>query len=125
MEVADVYPHIEELKKKNSNPSPHEIKEQQERSKIALNRMNELHSKYSILNGDFLYTLSLFIIEPIKWINKYEWRQLEPIEKNVSRRLSFVSSKRKKKVEVKRKATGRGKGRGRISIGYKEDIVII
>ncbi|KAI7852998.1 hypothetical protein BDC45DRAFT_442825 [Circinella umbellata] len=81
-EVADVYPHVEALKKENPNVSPNEIKEQQERSKIALNRMNELHSKYSILNGDYLYTLSLFIVEPIKWINKYEWRQLEPIEKN-------------------------------------------
>ncbi|KAG2222622.1 hypothetical protein INT45_008286 [Circinella minor] len=88
-EVADVYPHVEALKKENPNVSPNEIKEQQERSKIALNRMNELHSKYSILNGDFLYTLSLFIVEPIKWINKYEWRQLEPIEKNAIFRIWY------------------------------------
>ncbi|KAI9258121.1 hypothetical protein BDA99DRAFT_515289 [Phascolomyces articulosus] len=89
LEIADVYPHIEELKKKNPNPSAEEIKEQQERSKIALNRMNELHSKYPIKNGDFLYTLSLFIVEPIKWINKYEWRQLEPIEKNAIFRIWY------------------------------------
>ena len=27
-----------------------------------------------------LYTLSLFVTEPIRWINKYEWRKLEDME---------------------------------------------
>lgn len=51
----------------------------------AISRMNYIHSKYrlsgQILDDDMLYTLSLFASEPIKWINKYEWRQLEDFEK--------------------------------------------
>lgn len=51
----------------------------------AISRMNYIHSKYrlrgQILDDDMLYTLSLFAGEPIKWINKYEWRQLEDFEK--------------------------------------------
>jgi hypothetical protein len=52
------------------------------RSRMALARINYLHSLYrnSISNDDMLYTLSLFIIEPIRWINKYEWRTLTSIE---------------------------------------------
>ena len=51
----------------------------------SISRMNYMHSKYrlsgQILDDDMLYTLSLFASEPIKWINKYEWRQLEDFEK--------------------------------------------
>lgn len=57
-----------------------------ERTIEAISRMNYLHSKYrlsgQILDDDMLYTLSLFASEPIKWINKYEWRQLEDFEKS-------------------------------------------
>lgn len=56
-----------------------------ERTIEAISRMNYIHSKYrfngQILDDDMLYTLSLFANEPIKWINKYEWRQLEDFEK--------------------------------------------
>lgn len=45
--------------------------------------MNDIHSQYQISNGDYLYTLMLFIAEPIKWINKYEWRVLDEREINV------------------------------------------
>lgn len=27
-----------------------------------------------------LYTLAMFILEPLKWIDQYEWRKLHPIE---------------------------------------------
>lgn len=56
-----------------------------ERTIEAISRMNYIHSKYrlsgQILDDDMLFTLSLFASEPIKWINKYEWRQLEDFEK--------------------------------------------
>ena len=46
--------------------------------------MNFIHSVYQqagkISNDDLLYTLSLFALEPVKWINKYEWRQLTCME---------------------------------------------
>ncbi|KAF8756047.1 hypothetical protein RHS01_04842 [Rhizoctonia solani] len=51
------------------------------RGAIALARTNWLHSKYTISNDDYLYTLSLFIMEPAKWIEKYEWRGLTLLER--------------------------------------------
>ncbi|KAF9441672.1 hypothetical protein P691DRAFT_779721 [Macrolepiota fuliginosa MF-IS2] len=50
------------------------------RAMIALARVNYLHSKYKISNGDYLYTLILFAIEPAAWARKYGWRALSPLE---------------------------------------------
>ena len=55
-----------------------------ERARQALGRINYVHSNYkqsgAILEDDMLYTLSLFVLEPVRWINKYEWRCLEDFE---------------------------------------------
>ncbi|EST07852.1 protein of unknown function DUF2236 [Kalmanozyma brasiliensis GHG001] len=53
------------------------------RSSIALARVNYLHGRWKskISNDDLLYTLSTFIIEPAKWIDRYEWRPLSALEK--------------------------------------------
>lgn len=55
-----------------------------ERTLKAISRMNYLHSRYQmsgkIKNVDMLYTLSLFALEPVRWIRKYEWRSLTEIE---------------------------------------------
>jgi len=51
------------------------------RGAIAIARTNWLHSKYQISNDDYLYTLSLFIIEPGAWMEKYEWRGLTTLER--------------------------------------------
>ena len=53
-----------------------------DRSRMCLARINYIHSLYRkrILNDDLLYTLSLFIFEPIRWTNKYEWRRCTSIE---------------------------------------------
>ena len=55
------------------------------RSIEAISRMNYIHSQYQnsgkILDDDLLYTLSLFAVEPVRWIEKYEWRKLEDVEK--------------------------------------------
>ncbi|KAJ3562037.1 hypothetical protein NP233_g9826 [Leucocoprinus birnbaumii] len=50
------------------------------RAMISLARVNQLHSKYNISNGDFLYTLILFAQEPATWARKYGWRELSPLE---------------------------------------------
>jgi len=46
--------------------------------------MNYLHSPHikagQISNADLLYTLSVFITEPISWIKQYEWRSLTDME---------------------------------------------
>lgn len=51
----------------------------------AIGRLNYLHGIYQnrgrISDDDMLYTLALFALEPIRWINRYEWRQLEDFEK--------------------------------------------
>jgi hypothetical protein len=53
-------------------------------SELAIARMNFLHKPYrmsgSISQPDLLYTLSVFITEPIRWIERYEWRSLNDME---------------------------------------------
>ena len=44
------------------------------RGREALERMNWAHSHFTIANDDFLYVLSTFIYEPIRWIDRYGWR---------------------------------------------------
>jgi hypothetical protein len=42
----------------------------------ALRRMNQIHNRFIIANDDFLYVLSTFVFEPIRWIDRYGWRRL-------------------------------------------------
>jgi hypothetical protein len=44
------------------------------RGREALERMNWAHSHFKIANDDFLYVLSTFVYEPIRWIDRYGWR---------------------------------------------------
>ncbi|MFM7313577.1 MAG: oxygenase MpaB family protein, partial [Cyanobium sp.] len=39
-------------------------------------RMNRIHGHYAIANADFLYVLSGFVAEPIRWLERYGWRPL-------------------------------------------------
>ena len=43
-------------------------------------RMNRIHGHYAIGNDDFLYVLSTFVAEPIRWLERYSWRPLSAIE---------------------------------------------
>ncbi|MFN5162916.1 MAG: oxygenase MpaB family protein [Cyanobacteriota bacterium] len=45
-----------------------------------IERMNRIHGHYAISNDDFLYVLSTFVAEPIRWIARYGWRALSPEE---------------------------------------------
>jgi hypothetical protein len=45
-----------------------------ERGKRALRKMNQLHGRFEISNDDFLYVLSTFVFEPIRWNAAYGWR---------------------------------------------------
>jgi hypothetical protein len=47
-----------------------------ERGRRALRRINELHGKFAIANDDFLYVLSTFVYEPIRWNASFGWRPL-------------------------------------------------
>ena len=46
------------------------------RGKAALEGINWAHGHYEISNDDFLYVLSTFIFEPIRWIDSFCWRRL-------------------------------------------------
>jgi len=45
-----------------------------------ITRLNRIHGHYAISNDDFLYVLSTFVAEPIRWLARYGWRELSPQE---------------------------------------------
>jgi hypothetical protein len=42
----------------------------------AIRRMNRLHRRFDIANEDFLYVLSTFVYEPIRWNERFGWRRM-------------------------------------------------
>ena len=55
-----------------------------ERGKESLRRINRFHRQYDIANEDFLYVLSTFHLEPIRWVDRFGWRKLTESEKQAS-----------------------------------------
>jgi hypothetical protein len=49
--------------------------------KRAIRRMNRIHGRFAITNEDFLYVLSSFVFEPIRWNARFGWRPLIETEK--------------------------------------------
>lgn len=41
----------------------------------AIRRMNQMHGRYGISNDDMLYVLATFVVTPVRWIERYGWRQ--------------------------------------------------
>jgi len=52
-----------------------------QRGRAALSRVNRMHGRFRIDNSDFLYVLSTFVFEPIRWIERFGWRALTAHEK--------------------------------------------
>jgi hypothetical protein len=52
-----------------------------ERGRAALRRMNQLHGRFTIANEDFLYVLSTFVYEPIRWNQRFGWRLMSEQER--------------------------------------------
>ncbi len=52
-----------------------------ERGKRALRRMNQIHGRFEIGNDDFLYVLSTFVFEPIRWNANFGWRLMSEQER--------------------------------------------
>ncbi|KAF3480136.1 uncharacterized protein GIQ15_05483 [Arthroderma uncinatum] len=56
-----------------------------DRSHEAIARMNYLHHTYrkagKVLDDDMLYTLSLFALEPTRFVNRYDWREVSELER--------------------------------------------
>lgn len=55
-----------------------------DRGKAALRRINQMHGRYAIPNDEFLYVLSTFVFEPIRWNERFGWRPLLRQEKLAS-----------------------------------------
>ena len=47
-----------------------------DRGREALRRMNQIHARFAIANADFLYVLSTFTFEPIRWNARSGWRPM-------------------------------------------------
>jgi len=52
-----------------------------EEGKRAIRQMNRIHGRFEISNEDFLYVLSSFVFEPIRWNTRFGWRPLIETEK--------------------------------------------
>ena len=50
------------------------------RARAAVDRLNRIHGHYTIPNHEFQYVLATTLIGPVRWIEKYGWRRLDPIE---------------------------------------------
>ena len=48
--------------------------------KRVIRRMNRIHRRFEISNDDFLYVLSSFVFEPIRWNTRFGWRPLVETE---------------------------------------------
>jgi len=51
-----------------------------ERSHAAVRRLNRIHGHYDIPNDEFRYVLATTIVGPVRWIEEFGWRRLDPIE---------------------------------------------
>ena len=51
-----------------------------ERSHAAVRRLNRIHGHYDIPNDEFQYVLATTLVGPVRWISRYGWRELDPVE---------------------------------------------
>lgn len=54
------------------------------RGRRAMRRMNQMHGRFDITNDDFLYVLTTFILEPIRWAERFGERPFTENEKAAS-----------------------------------------
>lgn len=47
-----------------------------EEGRTAMRRINRMHRAYDIGNDDLVYTLATFVVTPVRWIERFGWRQL-------------------------------------------------
>ena len=51
------------------------------RGRAALKRMNQQHGRYAIPQDEYLYTLTTFVFEPIRWNARFGWRRMSEGER--------------------------------------------
>ncbi|MFK7893805.1 MAG: oxygenase MpaB family protein [Granulosicoccus sp.] len=47
-----------------------------ERGQLSIARINAMHGRYRISNDDFLYVLSTFIVQPVRWLERFGKRAM-------------------------------------------------
>ncbi len=52
-----------------------------DRGRAGIARMNAMHDQFPIRNDDFLYVLSTFVFEPIRWNARFGWRRMTEKER--------------------------------------------
>jgi hypothetical protein len=52
-----------------------------ERGLAAIRRMNQQHGRFEIPAEEMRYVLSTFVLEPIRWVERFGWRPMEAVEK--------------------------------------------
>ncbi|QDV33129.1 oxygenase MpaB family protein [Tautonia plasticadhaerens] len=52
-----------------------------DRGRDAIRTMNGMHRRFDIDNRDFLYVLSTFVFEPIRWNARFGWRPMIEVER--------------------------------------------
>ncbi|MCW2792219.1 MAG: hypothetical protein JWO76_1317 [Nocardioides sp.] len=50
------------------------------RAHAGVRRLNRIHAHYDIPNDEFRYVLATTIVGPVRWIEQYGWRPLDPVE---------------------------------------------
>ncbi len=51
-----------------------------DRGRASVGRLNRIHGHYDIPNDEFQYVLATTIVGPVRWIQRYGWRRLDPVE---------------------------------------------
>ena len=51
-----------------------------ERGESAIGRINEMHARFRISNNDMLYVLSTFVVEPVRWLERFGKRAMTQTE---------------------------------------------
>jgi ER-bound oxygenase mpaB/B'/Rubber oxygenase, catalytic domain len=50
------------------------------RSHAGVRRLNQIHGHYEIPNDEFRYVLATTLVGPVRWIELFGWRRLDPVE---------------------------------------------
>ena len=53
-----------------------------DRGRAALDRINAMHAHYRISNADMLYVLTTFVVEPVKWLDRFGRRPMTRKERD-------------------------------------------
>lgn len=52
--------------------------------RAAIRRMNQIHRRFPISNGDFIYVLSTLVLEPFRWNERFGWRPALDVERQAT-----------------------------------------